>query len=265
MACPHINTAQHPIDDPNYRRACKETLDAEGALVLDGFFTAGAINAAVASFDARTDEAFYATSTHNVYLTPNDPALPSAHPYNRQVVSSKGLLADDQVDHDSPLKQIYRDTAFTSFLCSVLSIDAIYPYADDLSSVNVHFAGAGQELGWHFDNSSFAVTMLLRAPESGGLFQYIPAARNADAPDDATDEERYGYETVTAVLDGEAEVRTLDFAAQDLVLFRGRDALHRVTPSEGSVTRMLAVLAYNDAPGIGLSASALQTFYGRAG
>ena len=32
---------------------------------------------------------------------------------------------------------------------------------------------------------------------------------------------------------------------------------------EGAVTRMLVVFAYNDQPGIGLSESALTTFYGR--
>ena len=48
-----------------------------------------------------------------------------------------------------------------------------------------------------------------------------------------------------------------------LVLFRGRNALHRVTPVEGERTRMLVVLAYNAKPGISLSESARMTFYGR--
>ena len=264
----HIDASRHRIDDPGYQQRCKATLDSDGALVLAGFFAAESIAAVVDEFDGRSGEAFYAASTHNVYLTPQDPALAEGHPYNRQVASSKGLLADDQIDGDSPLKQIYHDGAFQRFLCAVLGIDAIYPYADDLSSVNVHFASAGQELGWHFDNSSFAVTMLLRAPEAGGRFDYVSGARNADGPDCASDEERWGYATVTSVLDGDtetgADTRTLRFDPGDLVLFRGRDALHRVTPTEGPITRMLAVLAYNDEPGIGLSDSALATFYGRS-
>ena len=36
-----------------------------------------------------------------------------------------------------------------------------YPYEDPLSSINIHYASEGQELGWHFDNSSFAITLLL--------------------------------------------------------------------------------------------------------
>jgi predicted 2-oxoglutarate/Fe(II)-dependent dioxygenase YbiX len=51
--------------------------------------------------------------------------------------------------------------------------------------------------------------------------------------------------------------------AGTLVLFRGRDAIHRVTPVQGNTTRMLAVLAYNSEPGIALSESARMTFFGR--
>jgi hypothetical protein len=48
-----------------------------------------------------------------------------------------------------------------------------------------------------------------------------------------------------------------------LVLFRGRNAIHRVAPVEGTRTRMLVVLAYNGEPGVSLSESARMTFYGR--
>ena len=251
-----IDRVRHPIDDPDHRRRCREVLDADGALVLDGFFSAEAIARVVADSALREAEAFYAGSTHNVYLTPPDPGLPDDHAFNRQVASSKGLLADDQVPADSPLRTVYDDPAFRDFLCAVLGIDAIHPYADDLSSINVHFAPAGRELGWHFDNSSFAVTMLLQAPEGGGRFEYVPAARQLETGD-------MGYEVVDAVLDGAHPVKTLEFEPGSLVLFRGRDALHRVTPTEGSVTRLLVVFAFNDQPGVGLSDSALRTFYGR--
>jgi hypothetical protein len=58
-------------------------------------------------------------------------------------------------------------------------------------------------------------------------------------------------------------VHTLDFEPGDLVLFRGRDAIHQVTPTEGDTTRLLVVFTYNDRPGVALSESALTTFYGR--
>ena len=112
------------------------------------------------------------------------------------------------------------------------------------------------ELGWHFDNSSFAVTMLLQAPDGGAHFEHVPAVRDADAGDMA-------FERVGRILDGDEPTETLAFAPGDLVLFRGRDAIHRVTPTEGATTRLLVVFAFNDRPGVALSDSALHTFYGR--
>lgn len=248
-----LDTTAHPLDDPAYVTECRERLDRDGALVLSGFFTPEAVARVVEQSAPRQTDAFYAASTHNVWLTDPDPTVPTDHPFNRQVVSSKGLIADDQIDADSPLREIYGHRDFRAFLCGVLGIDEIHPYDDALSSINVHFADAGRELGWHFDNSSFAVTMLLQAPEAGGVFEYVPGVRTD--PD--------VHDRVGAILDGAEAVHTLAFRPGDLVLFRGHDALHRVTPTEGGTTRMLVVFAYNDRPGVGLSESALQTFYGR--
>lgn len=65
------------------------------------------------------------------------------------------------------------------------------------------------------------------------------------------------------LLDGGVKPKQLAINEGNLVLFRGRNALHRVTPTEGDKTRMLVVLAYNAQPGIELSESARMTFYGR--
>ena len=210
----------------------------------------------VEASEGREAEAFYANSTHNVYLTPLDPSLPDNHTFNRQVLSSKGLLADDQVPEDSPLRELYDHPSFQEFLSTVLGINEIYPYDDDLSSINIHFAQEGRELGWHFDNSSFAVTLLLQAPEAGGRFEYVAKVRNADAGE-------MGFDAVDQILSGSSTVDCLHFDPGDLVLFRGRNSIHRVTPTRGRITRMLTVFAFNDQPGIGLSESALETFYGR--
>jgi predicted 2-oxoglutarate/Fe(II)-dependent dioxygenase YbiX len=71
------------------------------------------------------------------------------------------------------------------------------------------------------------------------------------------------YPGVDQVLKGELETQALAMSAGDLVLFRGKDALHRVTPTQGDTTRMLVVLAYNAEANVALSESARMTFYGR--
>ena len=53
------------------------------------------------------------------------------------------------------------------------------------------------------------------------------------------------YTGVAQVLDGQIQTLKIAMSAGDLVLFRGRDSLHRVTPTQGNTTRMLAALAYN--------------------
>jgi len=120
----------------------------------------------------------------------------------------------------------------------------------------VHYAAEGQELGWHFDNSSFAITLLIQKPLAGGVFEYVKDLRNSSQDD-------MNLPGVAGVLDGKTDVETLSMEPGCLVLFRGRDSLHRVTPTAGDKTRILVVLAYNSAPGVSLSESARMTFYGR--
>lgn len=138
----------------------------------------------------------------------------------------------------------------------MLGETAVHPYADRLSSINLYYAHTGPELGWHFDNSQFAITLLIQKPRAGGVFEYVGGLRDADRGD-------MNYEGVRRALDGEMPVQQLAIDEGDLVLFPGRNAMHRVTPTEGPVTRMLAVLAYNGQPGVALSESARMTFYGR--
>ena len=71
------------------------------------------------------------------------------------------------------------------------------------------------------------------------------------------------FELAGRVLDGKIPSKTLSMDAGALVLFRGRNSMHRVTPVEGSIARVLVVLAYNSAPGLSLSESARMTFFGR--
>lgn len=253
-----VDFDRYPLERPAFQASCKAAFDADGLLVLEGFVRPEAIAAIRAEGEAARDQVYGKRETHNIYLAPPDPDLPPDHPRNREVVSSKGCLTDDQIAPGSALRRLYDDPGFRAFLCAVLGEEKLHEYADPLSSINLHFHERGQELGWHFDNSSFSITMMVQAPEAGGLFEYVPAMRDADRGE-------MGYEAVAAVLDGRRQGEQLNAGAGTLVFFRGRNALHRVTPNAGTRTRMLAVLAYNAEPGVALSESARLTFYGRTG
>ncbi|MDA8869796.1 2OG-Fe(II) oxygenase [Rhizobiaceae bacterium] len=205
---------------------------------------------------AAAHRAYFTTTPHTVFLTPPDPSLPDTHVRNRMVTSSKGCICDDDVPAGSPLRALYESDAFRGFIMEQTGETALHPYADPLSSINVHYAERGQELGWHFDNSEFAITLLIQKPDAGGRFEYVPGLR-----DSATGE--VDEEGINALLDGRMKPKVLDIEPGTLVLFRGRDAIHRVSPNESDTTRILAVLAYNSEPGIALSEDARMTFYGR--
>ena len=253
-----VDLTRHPLGEASFRAACRRTLDENGALVLESFVLPDALTAMHAEADAAKDQAYFCTQNHSVYLTPPDARYHPDHPVNRQVESSKGCICDDAIGPTSPLRLLYNDDMFRTFIKDVTRETELHPYADPLSSINVHYAEQGQELGWHFDNSSFAITLLIQKPETGSRFEYVKDLRNADAGD-------MNFEGVAALLNGDTRPQVLDIAPGTLVFFRGRDSIHRVTPNESDTTRMLAVLAYNAEPGIALSESARLTFYGRLG
>ena len=60
------------------------------------------------------------------------------------------------------------------------------------------------------------------------------------------------YNGVANLLDGKTQPEVLSMEPGTLVLFRGRNSTHRVSPNESDKTRMLAVLAYNSEPSVEL-------------
>ena len=251
-----IDLGKYPLEDANFIKLCRTKISENGVLTLPNFLNEQIIKYLVEEGSDAQNMAFFSNSTHNVYLTKNNLELDDDHIFNRQVVSSKGCITDDQIPQISPLKTLYNSEIFREFLASVLGEKKLYEYADGLSSINVHYASEGEELGWHFDNSSFAITLLLQAPEAGGSFEYIKDLRDAEAGE-------MNFEGVKSLLDGITKPEVLKVEPGTLVLFRGKNSIHRVTPTRGNKTRMLVVLAYNTNPGISLSKSAQITFFGR--
>lgn len=251
-----IDFSKYWISSTDFNQQCRQKLADDGVLVLPEFILPDALEQIKTEGMQIQSQAYYTANNHNVYLAPSDDNFPGHHCRNRQVVSSKGCVTTDQIPDDSLLHVLYNSTTFKKFVSAIVEEKHLYEYADKLSSINMHYASHGQELGWHFDNSSFAVTLLIEKPKYGGEFEYVKDVRDADAGE-------MNFERTEAVLNGEEPVETLSMDAGSLVLFRGRNSLHRVTPVSGDTTRMLVVLAYNSEPGIAISESASKTFYGR--
>ncbi len=258
-----VDLERYPLHlpaSPGYRdclAAARAGLAATGACVFEGFLGPSAVARILAEVDPLQRSAFVCGQPHNVYLVDPDPAFPADHARNRLVRSEKALLAHDEIPAASPLRDLYDWEAFRAFVCAALDIEAVYPFDDPLASINVNFYGGGQELGWHFDNSKFTVTLMLRQAESGGAFEFAPNIREESAA---------GYAAVGRILDG--DLRGVAELKQDpgaLVLFKGSRSLHRVTPCFGPAPRTIAILSYTSEAGRGLKEHTRLLFYGRTG
>jgi hypothetical protein len=108
--------------------------------------------------------------------------------------------------------------------------------------------------GWHFDESPFAVTLMLRPSERGGDFEFAPISRTYD------EKEMTSARRVLTLQDG---VRKIAQAPGTLTVFSGRNALHRVAPVQGLSARINAVLTFAPTPGLRLTPETQAMFYGR--
>ncbi len=253
-----VDLARYPLHQATFLHQCRRTFDATGVLVMDGFIQAHAISDLVAEAVKQRPLAYFTEQVHTVYLEEPEPDRGSGDARSWPITSTKGAVTTDQVPADSGLRTIYDSQLFRRFLASILGEAELFPYADSLSSININYYETGQELGWHFDNSSFSITLLTQHPEEGGQFEYITGMR-----DTTTEDQNYGGVAETLRTGGDP--RVLNQQAGDLVIFRGRETLHRVTPVRGIGTRILSVFAYNTEPDLALSEHARMTFFGRLG
>jgi hypothetical protein len=151
-------------------------------------------------------------------------------------------------------RRIYGSDEVLAFVAAALEKDVLYQSADPLDGVNMTVYEEGDELGWHFDQSEFSVTLMIQRSEGGGDFEYAPMVRT---PED----ER--YDDVRAVLVGETPPKLLASEPGTLAFFRGRYSLHRVPPVVGATPRMNSVLTYSVDRGHMLSPMAQRMYYGR--
>jgi hypothetical protein len=93
-------------------------------------------------------------------------------------------------------------------------------------------------------------------PAAGGNFQYVVDARNVE-------KSTVNIQLIDSVLQNKHPVEELRGEEGTLILFYGRNYLHRVLPVTSKKNRILATLNYNLEKNIKLSKSARLLFFGR--
>jgi hypothetical protein len=252
-----IDFKLHPVDDLNfYIKRCRSELKKNSILFLNSFLTEESLSNLQRESQSLHNKAFYCSQNHNVLLTEKNTQLDDNHPCNIEVVSDKGCVPHDLIPEKSSLRIIYNSSLFKKFIQALLSVEKIYPYADTLSSINYNYYEKNQQLGWHFDNASFAISLMVQSPESGGNFQYVVNARNVE-------KNILNTQLIDSVLQNKYHANEFQIKEGALVLFYGSNYLHRVTPVTSNKLRVLVTLNYNLQKNIKLSKNARLTFFGR--
>lgn len=243
----YIDFGHYPIDrlDDTDGRAlidtCQKQLADDGCVVLKNFVRPPMLKRLEAETERLSPEAHMNENQTNPYNSSANPALPPTHPQNRFDDRTNGFVAGDRIATDTILRTIYHDPTFKSFIALVLGETEIHEFADPLADLVVNVLTEGRQHPWHFDSNDFIVTMQTRKPLGGGVFQYAPGIRSAQ------DE---NFDGVQRILDGDhTPLKSLEITPGDLQIFFGRNALHRVTPVEGTRERHAVIFAYARTPG----------------
>ena len=262
-----VNLERCPIDDPDsagggaFRQACRRRYLEDGLCMLAEFVRPEALETLAKEANGSIGDAWFCKSTHNVYLTQNglgngNPGAPAADVAGRQERTFVGSVPYDRIGEESLLRRLYLWDPLKNFVSAVLGKSRLHRFADPLGACSVNVFVDGGEHGWHFDESEFTVTLMLQAPESGGSFEYVPRIRGC------ADEKAI----IENVLDGDrGPVLELPFTAGALLIFGGRQTLHRVTRVRGARPRLVPVLTYGECPGLKNSEAVRKLFWGRTG
>ena len=173
-----VDFEKHPINDNDYLQKCNALIKKNSLLVLENFLSIGSLEKILKETKFLENKAFYCDQKHTILLNKQSPDLDIFDPINQLMTSDKGCVPHDLISENSDLNLLYNSNTFKDFLKYVLELDQIFPYADNLSSINLNYYQKGQQLGWHFDNASFAITLMIQSAESGGDFEYVNKGRD---------------------------------------------------------------------------------------
>jgi hypothetical protein len=247
-----IDVGRHSID------ACRSQLAETGVCIVPGFVPDDWMAKLVAECDALAPLAHLSDVVGTPYLELPPDGYPDDHPRRATVHTRLRAVAYDLFPADSVLRALYESDELMAFVAAVLHRAPLYRYADSLGALNLAVMEEGDELGWHFDQTDFVVSVAIQPSIAGGEFVSARRIRSRD-------DER--YPDVARVLAGGAYdgLETVPMTPGTLMLFEGRWSMHRVTPIVGDVPRYVGLLGYDTKPGTVSSDLLKLVRYGRTG
>ena len=258
-----VNLERYPIDNADSAgfaalvRMCRNRFVEDGLCTLPRFIRPAALEVLATEANGCAGDAWFCDGTHNVYLTQNDAHVPPDDVARRQERTYVGSVPYDRIGADSSLRRLYLWDPLKNFVGAVLGKSRLHRFADPLGacSVNVFVGRRRARVAFR------RVGVLGHADAAGAGVGRLVRVRGLEFG-----EARTRRPIVAAVLDGDrARVRELPFTAGTLLIFGGRQTLHRVTRVGGARPRLVPVLTYAERPGLRNSETVRMLFWGRTG
>ena len=237
-----IDLEKYPIHELNNLKIkklikkCKQELDFFSCCTIPNFILPRSIDSMFKDLKTKLDAVYWSQESINPYFGKDDTKLPLDHPKRIFTKRNNGYLNSDLFTNDSELKFLYETQELLDFISKCIGISPIYRWADPLAKHAYNIMKPDHQLPWHFDSCEFTLSILIRKPEQGGIFEYCPNIRKPG---------NENFEEVKKVLNGKRDrVRQLKLEPGDLQIFKGRFSMHRVTKVEGKQSRYLAIPTY---------------------
>jgi hypothetical protein len=257
-----VDTARYPLAEPtgagwnDVVSRARDDLQRVGCSVLPNFIRSSVCEALRLECASVASLAYYDVETVNVYNIAVDSALPAAHPGRIAMRRGNAFVARDRIPADFISHRLYASELFQQFIASCFGLPRVYELADRLAGLCLNVLTPGMEHPWHFDTNEFTVSLLTQQAAAGGIFEYCPNIRSAQAEN---------FADVRAVLtqQGGPPIHRLALRPGDLQLFKGRHSMHRVSPVQGTGARHSAIFAYSERPGVVGNVARTRQLFGR--
>ena len=255
-----VDLDRYPLDDAASRsvvvQQARDDLATDGSAVLPGFLRPQAVAAMVQEAERLLPLGHRRDRLLGAYAQEAQAWMDANHPVRRVSPYRMEAISTHLLPKGGPTLTIYEWDPLTQLVADMLELDALYRVADPMMRCNLSILRDGDEHGWHFDQNDFVVSLLLQKPEHGGVFQFAPGIRTASSEN---------FDDVRAVMDERSDkVRELAVEPGTLALFRGRNALHRVTRVAGARPRIIALFSYNQQPGLTFGPEAHKRVFGQS-
>ena len=261
LAVSLVDERRYPIDaldSPTCAKvvtAARRQIEREGFAEIPAFLSDGGLARCIDDARALAELAYVSRGRGTAYLEEPSDSWPSGHARAQRNPYAVGVVAYDQFPATSAIRALYESPALMRFVAATLGLPTIHRYADPLGALNLAVMIDGDELQWHYDQTDFVVSLALQGAEQGGDFEVVPNLRTKE-------EER--YDVVRAVLGGARDrVKRLAMTPGTLLVFAGRNSLHRVSPIRGATPRLVALFGYDAKPGVRSTPHLQMKRYGR--